>query len=52
MNDEVTAAAPPPPLLSPLLDPDKADLSTVGGCSADEENTLCAIEAGAAARLL
>lgn len=49
MNDEVTAAAPPPPLLSPLLDPDEADLSTVGGYSADEENTLCAIEAGAAA---
>ena len=49
MNDEVTAAAPPPPLLSPLLDPDEADLSTVGGYSADEENTLCAIEPGAAA---
>ena len=49
VNDEVTAAAPPPPLLSPLLDPDEADLSTVGGYSADEENTLCAIEAGAAA---
>ena len=49
VNDEVTAAAPPPPLLSPLLDPDEADLSTVGGYSADEENTLCAIEPGAAA---